>query len=147
MVSKNKHFERSSCPIACGLDIVGDHWTLLVIRDMLLLGRHEFKDMLEDDEGISSNILSDRLRKLQADGLVNSIPHPDSQKRKLYYLTSKGKDMIDLIYALGKWTVTYMPGNVDIPEERLALIRQGPEAFRKVIFDQLTAWERQYQIE
>lgn len=65
-----EHAARSGCPIACTLDIVGDHWTLLIIRDLMFLGLHEYKDMLMKEEGISSNILTDRLKKLERKDLI-----------------------------------------------------------------------------
>ena len=73
MATKNEHANRSSCPVACALDVIGDHWSLLVVRDLLMMGKHEYKELLESAEGISSNILSDRLRKLQENGLVGVI--------------------------------------------------------------------------
>jgi DNA-binding HxlR family transcriptional regulator len=63
MVAKIEHKQRSGCPIACALDLIGDHWTLLVIRNLMFLGIHEYKDMLKTEEQISSSILTDRLKK------------------------------------------------------------------------------------
>jgi DNA-binding HxlR family transcriptional regulator len=147
MVTKNEHAQRSNCPVACGLDIIGDHWTLLIIRDLLMMGRHEFRDMLDAEEGISSNILTDRLNKLQAADLVRSIPHPDSKRRKLYYLTAQGKDLIYVIAELAKWSATHRPEQVIIPKERLALMRKGPQHFVKSTLQALAEWEKSVGLE
>lgn len=146
MVSKNKHNLRSQCPVACGLDIVGDHWTLLIVRDLLMLGRHEFRDILEGDEGISSNILSDRLAKLQQDGLVASIVHPDNKRRKLYYLTPKGKDLIHIMVAVAGWASKHLHDQVFIPEDRMKLLQSGTNKFIRHTLDELAQWEQQYGI-
>jgi len=88
---KTAHYSRSTCPLACALDLIGDHWTLLVIRDLLFLGRHEYKDMLNAEEGISSNVLSDRLKNLEENGLIDSIPHHRKWQEKTLVFTSQGE--------------------------------------------------------
>jgi len=65
MVAKTEHKSRSGCPIACSLDVLGDHWTLIIVRNLMFHGRHEYKDMLQAEEQISTSILSDRLKKLE----------------------------------------------------------------------------------
>ncbi|MDX1491563.1 MAG: helix-turn-helix domain-containing protein [Pseudohongiellaceae bacterium] len=144
MVSKNSHQERSQCPIAFALDIIGDHWSLLIIRDLLFQGKHEYKELLESDEGISSNILSDRLKKLQACQLLDVIPHPDSNKRKLYYLTSAGKDLIDVIIDLGRWTSAHLPQEVCVDPNIQRKLDLGRKDFRERMLNELADWEKQY---
>ncbi|GAB1264034.1 winged helix-turn-helix transcriptional regulator [Aurantivibrio infirmus] len=146
MVSKNEHAQRTRCPLACALDIIGDHWTLLIIRDMLFLGKHEYREILESKEGISSNILSDRLSKLQDNGLVASIPHPESAKRKLYYLTNKGKDLIHVLAPLGKWSEKHLPGQVEIYPEIIELQKKSPADLITNVFLTLEEWEQRYDI-
>src|SRR5215471_13466695 len=80
---------RSPCPVACLLDIVGDRWTLLVVRD-LFLGRSRFKDFAASPEGIPTNILSERLERLLAHSIVEHVPAEDGTRRLAYQLTSKG---------------------------------------------------------
>jgi DNA-binding HxlR family transcriptional regulator len=142
MVSKNEHAQRSQCPVACGLDIIGDHWTLIVIRDLLMLGRHEYRDMLEAEEGISSNILSDRLKKLQDTGLVKWIPHPQSKKRKLYYLSPRGKDLIYVLISIARWSGKHLSDQVDI---QLA-VAKNPDEFVTGVLLSLQQWEKDYGI-
>jgi len=144
MVSKNSHKDRSECPIAFALDIVGDHWSLLVIRDLLFQGKHEYKELLESDEGISSNILSNRLKKLHDCGIIDAIPHPDSNKRKLYYLTVSGKDLIDVMMALGRWTNTHMLGAVCFDPVIQAKLNDGTKDFKQNILGELAMWEGKY---
>lgn len=140
MVAKNEHTDRSSCLIARGLDVIGDHWTLLIIRDLMMFGRHEFSEFLEAEEGISSNILTDRLRKLQDQGLVDMIPHPESRKRKLYFLTPKGKDLIHVIVAIGGWSAKHIYQNQPPPEFE-ARIKGGPKQFIQNTLAELNDWE------
>jgi len=100
--SKPAAERRSPCPVACSLDIVGDRWTLLVIRD-LFLGRTRFRDFVTSPEGIPTNILSDRLEKLLLHEIVEQIPAQDGTKRFAYALTKKGRALGPLLEALRDW--------------------------------------------
>lgn len=144
MVAKIEHSQRTGCPIACSLDIIGDHWTLLIVRNLMFLGIHEYKDMLMCEEQISSSILTDRLKKLEQNGLISSAPHPDSQRRKLYYLTSRGKDLIYVLVPLVNWATTHIGEKLDIPPEKQAGLDGGPDAFIKIVLEELEAWEHEH---
>ncbi len=144
MVAKTEHRMRSSCPIACSLDILGDHWNLLIIRSLMFAGLHEYKDMLKMPEQISSSILSDRLKKLEAYGIISSIPHPDSGKRKLYYLLPMGKDLIHVMLQLVLWGEAHLGEWVNFPPEILKLIKESPDAFKSHTLKQLQDWEDEY---
>jgi DNA-binding HxlR family transcriptional regulator len=135
--------EHSGCPVACALDIVGDHWTLLVIRDLMFLGIHEYKEMLAGAEGISSNILTDRLKRLEGNGLIASMPHPQSRKRKLYYLTAKGKDLIHTMVHLIRWSEKHLSDRLEIPPEKKDLLVNGPDRFVALTLQQLARWEKE----
>ncbi len=93
---------RSPCPVACSLDILGDRWTLLVIRD-LFLGRSRFRDFMASPEGIPTNILSDRLGKLVQHKIIEQIPAQDGSKRFAYALTTKGKELGPLLETMRDW--------------------------------------------
>ena len=93
---------RSLCPVACSLDIVGDRWTLLVIRD-LFFGRTRFKDFAASPEGIPTNILAERLDRLLAHGIIEQIPAADGTKRLAYGLTDKGKALQSVVKAMRDW--------------------------------------------
>ena len=144
MVQKNEHASRSSCPLACALDLIGDHWTLLIIRDLMFLGRHEYKDMLNAEEGIASNILTDRLKGLEDGGLVSSIPHPESGRRKLYYLLPKGKDLIYVLTHLARWADKHLEDVVSIPPEKREPLLNNPEMMIQGVLQQLEDWENQF---
>ena len=100
---------RSPCPVACSLDLVGDRWTLLVIRD-LLLGRSRFKDFTASPEGIPTNILSDRLDRLLRSGIAEQIPAEDGTKRLAYHLTKKGKSLRPILEAMRDWALAWESG-------------------------------------
>lgn len=141
MVARSEHHLKSKCPIACALDVIGDHWTLLVIRDLMFFGRHEYKDMLAAEEGISSNILSDRLSKLECAGLISSAAHPESKRRKLYFLTERGKDLIPTMLAISKWSDRHLSDRVFIPDDRRPLLEMETEDVVRLVGEQLALWE------
>ena len=144
MVAKIEHKQRTGCPIACALDIVGDHWTLLVIRNLMFLGVHEYKDMLKTEEQISSSILTNRLKKLERDGLIASIPHPASDRRKLYYLTPVGKDLIYVMADLASWANKHLSDIVNIPLHKKKLLEKNSDKFIQLILKQLEEWEQEF---
>ncbi len=100
---------RSPCPVACSLDLIGDRWTLLVIRD-LLFGRSRFKDFTASPEGIPTNILSERLERLLAAKVIEQIPAEDGTKRLAYRLTKKGRALKEVLAALRDWGLAWEPG-------------------------------------
>lgn len=144
MVAKSEHHKKSGCPVACALDIFGDHWSLLIVRDLMFLGRHEYKDLLASEEGISSNILSDRLAKLEGAGLVSQAPHPHSRRRKLYYLTRKGKDLIFVLLEISKWSDMHLGQRVLIPDDRRPMLEMPPEQVAKLVWGELAKWEKEF---
>lgn len=106
---------RSACPIANVLDIVGDKWTLLVVRD-LIMGKHRYGEFQTSPEAIPTNILAERLKRLEATGLVKKDFYQDNPPRAEYFLTSKGADLAPILQAMGQWGAQYIPGIV-IPEQ------------------------------
>jgi DNA-binding HxlR family transcriptional regulator len=100
---------RSPCPVACSLDILGDRWTLLVVRD-LFLGRSRFKDFAASPEGIPTNILSDRLVRLQEHDIIKQIPAADGTKRSAYQLTEKGRALGPMLKAVRDWGLKWEKG-------------------------------------
>lgn len=97
---------RSPCPVACSLDVFGDRWTLLIVRD-LFLGRTRFKDFTASPEGIPTNILADRLERLLAHDVVEQIPAEDGTKRRAYRLTKKGKALESVLKAMRDWGLAW----------------------------------------
>jgi DNA-binding HxlR family transcriptional regulator len=106
---KSTTARRSDCAVACTLDIIGDRWTLLVVRD-LLRGRQYFDDFLRSPEGIATNVLSARLRALCEQGLVEKTPDPSDQRRYAYRLSDDGLRLGELLGAVAAWGLKYLPG-------------------------------------
>jgi DNA-binding HxlR family transcriptional regulator len=98
--------KRSPCPVAFSLDIFGDRWTLLVIRD-LFYGRTRFKEFAASPEGIPTNILTDRLERLLARNIIEQIPAEDGTKRLAYRLTKKGKALGPILKAMRDWGLAW----------------------------------------
>jgi DNA-binding HxlR family transcriptional regulator len=98
--------KRSRCPVACSLDIFGDRWTLLIIRD-LFFGRTRFKEFAASPEGIPTNILTDRLERLLARGIIEQIPAEDGTKRMAYRLTKEGKALGPVLRAMRDWGLAW----------------------------------------
>ena len=107
--SRGTTSRRSPCPVACSLDLFGDRWTLLIVRD-LILGGSRFKDFIAAPEGIPTNILSDRLTRLLASGVVEQIPATDGARRLAYQLTAKGKALRPILKAMRDWALEWEPG-------------------------------------
>lgn len=100
---------RSPCPVACALDVFGDRWTLLVIRD-LILGRSRFKDFVASPEGIPTNILSDRLKRLQSHQIVAQVRDSAGSRHLAYRLTEKGTALMPVVKAMKDWGLTWQKG-------------------------------------
>ena len=93
----------SGCPIDFALDLFGDRWTLLVIRDLLFVGKRHFKELMESPERIASNILTARLKKLEERGLIERCADPDNRKQVIYTLTDKGRDLAPVLVEMVRW--------------------------------------------
>lgn len=99
---------RSPCPLACSLDLLGDKWTLLVVRD-LFLGKTTYGDFQKGPEGIPTNLLAERLKRLQAAGLVDKKQYQSRPVRYAYSLTDKGRDLGPVLTALLQWGYKHLP--------------------------------------
>lgn len=111
---------RSVCPIACTLDVVGDRWTLLVIRD-LFAGKTQYNEFTDSPEGIATNILADRLDKLCRAGLIESRQSESHAGRLLYSLTTKGRSLFPLLEAVRDWGLANIAGTqakIAVPRPR-----------------------------
>lgn len=103
-MSSNKKLRPSGCPVAFGLDTFGDRWSLLIIRDMMLSGKKTYSEFLEAGEGISTNILADRLKHLEAEGIVEKSRDPENGRSILYTLTVKGRDLAPIVLEIVSWS-------------------------------------------
>ena len=107
--AKEAQKRRSPCPVACCLDIIGDRWTLLVVRD-LLLGRSRFKEFSASPEGIPTNILSNRLLRLRKAGIIEMVAAADGSRHPAYQLTGKGRSLRPLVTAMKEWGLAWEKG-------------------------------------
>ncbi len=108
---------RSGCPAACALDVAGDKWTLLVVRD-LLRGRTTYGELAACAEGIPTNILADRLRRMEQAGLIEARPYQERPLRHAYTLTEKGGDLSKVLAAMARWGKRHIAGTRIAPEFR-----------------------------
>ncbi len=100
---------RSPCPVSCALEILGDRWTLLVIRD-LLLGKSRFKDFLSSPEGIPTNILTERLKRLMEHKVVIQVSDAGGSRHMAYQLTNKGNALMPIVKAMKDWGLSWEKG-------------------------------------
>ena len=114
-MSSGKPFSRSACAIANSLDIVGDKWSLLVVRD-LLHGKRTYGELARSPEGIPTNILADRLKRLEGAGIIVSTPYQQRPVRYTYTLTPKGSALGDVLLAFVRWGKQHIPGTVTLRE-------------------------------
>lgn len=131
---------RSECVFSNALEIFGDKWTLLIVRDMFFFNKHEYKEFLSSPESIATNILSDRLKRLVASDIVAERLHSDNRSRKLYFLTDKGKDLLPVLMEVAKWGRKYFP---DLPamQELYQRIEMDELAVRDETIDKIKEWE------
>lgn len=100
---------RSTCPISTALELTGDRWTLLVIRDLMFAGKRHFREFLQSEEAISSNVLADRLNSLVESGIVTRRDDPTHAQKAIYSLTEKGLGLLPVLIAMSTWTQQHYP--------------------------------------
>lgn len=115
-----KSKKRSDCPISCSLDIWGDKWSLLIIRDLMFSKERTYGDFLRSPEGIATNILAAKLQALEENEIIERLQHPDSKAKVLYRLTQRGIDLLPIIIEISLWAEKYFP----IPADRKAMLRE-----------------------
>ncbi len=126
---------RSYCPINLSLEIFGDSWTLLVLRDMMFSGKRHFRELLRSDERISSNILSDRLARLVEHGLLTKSVDPTHKQKAIYSLTEKAIAMLPIVVQIGAWGSHWVPDAKKLDAAARKLLREiqegGPRVWAK----------------
>jgi DNA-binding HxlR family transcriptional regulator len=108
---------RSSCPLNLFLEMFGDRWSLLIVRDLMFGDKHEFGDFLSAREGIATNMLADRLRRLERHGVVTRRPHPTDARKVVYRLSMKGADLAPAVVEMALWAAKFE--QIEIPEPLL----------------------------
>ena len=125
---------RSECPLNASVEMLGDRWSLLIIRDMMLRGAHTFKTFMECFEGIATNILADRLRRLVKYGIIRTEPDPSDGRKLNYLLTNKGIDLAPVLTEMVLWAAAHEDtGNQ-------ALVRQMREDKEKFLAGVRQRW-------
>lgn len=123
---------RSRCPVSTALDIFGDRWSLLIVRDLLFTGRRTFKEFSGAAEGIATNVLAERLARLEAEGIVTGVRDPDDARRVSYSLTRKGMALAPVLVEMVIWAARHEKTGVPpavvkhMSRGRAAFIRQLP---------------------
>jgi DNA-binding HxlR family transcriptional regulator len=104
---KKQQYRRSDCPISFALETFGDMWSLLIVRDIIYFGKKTYREFLESDEGIATNILASRLVQLVQAGILVKRPHATDKRKEVYALTEKGLDLIPILLELANWSVRH----------------------------------------
>jgi DNA-binding HxlR family transcriptional regulator len=110
--TKPRAEHRSICPISSALDLLGDRWSLLVVRDILFAGARRFGDFVKSAEGIPTNILAERLARLERIGVIRRVPYQKRPVRYEYRLTGCGADLLPVLMALSQWSDRHIPGRL-----------------------------------
>lgn len=118
---------RSGCPISIALEFLGDAWSLLIVRDLMFKDRRTYNDFLAGGEGIASNILADRLARLEAADIIEKRRDPDDARRFIYRLTAKGIDLAPVLVELVVWSARHE--QTDAPPAVVRSMRKDREAF------------------
>lgn len=126
---------RCDCPITSALDILGDKWMLVIVKQMLLEGKETFKDFTESEEAIATNILSAKLKLLEDAGIVTKNKLPENKKSNLYLLTERGLALAPIIVELAVWSDNHLRNfNPSIANgEEMELLRSNKEAFANAL--------------
>jgi DNA-binding HxlR family transcriptional regulator len=120
--------QRSGCPINLTLEVVGDKWSLLIIRDMMFGNRRHFRELLiKSDEGISSNILADRLKTLLEQGIVSWADDPSHKQKGIYSLTEQGIELLPILAQMAGWGFKYLPVTEELGIRAKLLSEGGPK--------------------
>jgi len=123
---------RSKCPVTFALDRFGDKWSLLIVRDLMFRGRETYGEFLESGEGIATNVLADRLKCLETEGLIKKSQDPENRRRYLYRLTDKGIDLAPVLLEMIRWSAKY-DAKTGTPQAFLDMLENDMEGLiRKV---------------
>lgn len=116
--------QRSHCPISIMLELLGDRWSLLILRDAILLDKRRYGDFLASPEGISTNILANRLKQLESSGILEKFPDPSDGKASLYIPTERGLGLLPILVEAMRWGMSEF-GESGVPEFAMKLLDEG----------------------
>lgn len=118
-----KNHRRSDCPISFALDLFGDKWSLLILRDLIFKDKSYYQDFADSEEGISTNILAERLERLKRESLIESKPDESNARKIVYSPTDKALDLIPLILEIIDWSAKHDP-RTGAPKEFLKMLKK-----------------------
>ena len=123
---------RSHCPVNLTLEVFGDKWSLIIIRDIMFSGKRYFRELLQSEEKIASNILSDRLALLEREGIISKEADPDHKQKNIYSLTSRGIDLLPIIVEIGAWSIKHKPVDLKKHKHAVDLVKSGKKGLVEV---------------
>ncbi|GGE17644.1 hypothetical protein GCM10011360_03080 [Primorskyibacter flagellatus] len=132
----------NGCAFRYAATVLGDAWMLLILRDLMFRKARHFGDFVAAGEGISTNILTDRLARLEAEGVIHRAPDPDNRVRVIYSLTEKGRALAPVLLAMIDWSASWDPAT-EVPQDFIAGYRDQPELFGRALVRSLQGTQRQ----
>lgn len=126
---------RSRCPINLSVEVLGDRWTLLVLRDIVFAGKRHYRELLASEEGISTNILADRLRMLVDHGLLTRSDDPSHKQKAIYSLTEQSIELVPVLVQIGIWGRRHLPADEALSLPADVLERGGPPMWDALMDD------------
>ncbi|PLK43132.1 helix-turn-helix domain-containing protein [Emticicia sp. TH156] len=127
---------RSDCPISLSLDIFGDRWSLLIVRELMLYETRTYGDFTKSEEKIATNILANRLQILEENGIIVKLPYPDNKVKGLYKLSPKGVDLIPALIEIALWGDKYLSSSTE-SSPFLKEVKKNKPKFLKNIMEKL----------
>jgi DNA-binding HxlR family transcriptional regulator len=124
--------KRSDCPISSALEIFGDKWSLLIIRDIALFGKNTYNEFLKSDEKIATNILADRITLLEKAGILIKEDHPESKAKIFYRLSKKGIDLLPVMFEISLWSDKYLLTPLQAKEIAKAYRKDKNKVLKKI---------------
>lgn len=118
---------RSGCPINLMLEVFGDKWSLIIIRDIMFNSKRFFRELMQSEEKIASKILSDRLAMLEKEGIISKEDDPSHKQKNIYSLTAKGIDLLPIMVEIGAWSIKHKPVDLKKHKHALDLVKSGKE--------------------
>ncbi|WP_378185834.1 winged helix-turn-helix transcriptional regulator [Aquimarina sp. W85] len=125
--------QKSKCPQYLALSIFGDKWTLLIIRDILIEGKRYFREFLQSDEKIASNILTNRLKFLEKERIIHKKKDPDHKQKIVYLLTPKGVDLLPVLLENARWSIKHMSVDSEEVKKAKTFLAISPEKMQSVM--------------
>ena len=127
----------NTCPLNCGLEICGDRWCLLIIRDIAFWGKRTYGEFLRSSEKIATNILAGRLERLEKMELVVRSPDPNDKRKDIYSLTEKGLDLIPMLMEIGAWAAKYDPRQPEEFKQFVKMVRADQQNMTAYFIDKV----------